>query len=246
MIRKSSLSFSDFLGIEQHRLFANLFNLGKLGWLIPTIEGIYDHLDGIFLGSKIQVILYYSRYHFFNCMSCFLRGHYSSAHANLRNAIDTCLHHYNIKNGQYSLEDFVKNAAPHRHAKKIATKWAATESDAEIRTLLSRLFTDHEFASAFGSHADPKSYEYRFQKDDTGQWTFTFLQTLDERDTREECMRIMRAFADVIELHGRMHAEPPTIGGKLLILQTMSLRSELADLAKWVDDNTSSAMRSIS
>lgn len=117
MIRKPAFSFNHFLGLEQQRTFSTLFNLGKIGWLIPRFEQAYDLLDAGLARTKPQILVYYSRYYFYHAIASFLRGHYSSAYANLRNALDAAFHHYNIHRGAYTIEEFVAGCGSYKNAK---------------------------------------------------------------------------------------------------------------------------------
>jgi hypothetical protein len=129
-------------------------------------------------------------------------------------------------------KNFFAETAPYKTAKNSATKRSKNDPGAKASKLLTGLFSRHQFSSAYGSHADPKSFEHRLEKDKvTGYWTFTFVQTKNEHEKRIECLKIMEAFADLTELHICLHDGQQTVGKNLLLLQIGTLRSTLNDLA---------------
>jgi hypothetical protein len=234
MIQKMEFSFNSFLGIEQQRLFSSLFNIGKIGWLVPAFEGLYDGLEYNSRTSKIQILIYYSRFYFYHSMASFLRGHYSTAYANLRNAIEACLHHHNIHFGAYTIEQFVAAEGPYKSVKKIAKEIVKkTKSDEHgINDLVNSLSERHHFASRYGSHADPMSFEHRLHKDSkTGHWSFLFVQSKKVDEVREDCLKLMNAFVDVVDLHRKIDPPNREFRGAIFELQIASLRSSLSKLA---------------
>jgi hypothetical protein len=235
MIHKPNFTFNHFLGMEQQRTFSTLFNLGKIGWLIPRFEQAYDLLDAGLARTKPQMLVYYSRYYFYHSIASFLRGHYSSAYANLRNALDAAYHHYNIYRGAYTIEEFVAGRGSYKDAKRVANELAKRrgENKRGTRELIVRLSGHHRFASRYGSHADPMSFEHRLQRDDkTGQWTFMFVQNKKANEIREDCVKLMNAFVDVLELHAQINHQPSTLRDGLLGLQLATLRTDLTNLSK--------------
>lgn len=119
--------------------------------------------------------------------------------------------------------------------KRVANELAKRLGETERRTkeLIARLSGHHQFASRYGSHADSMSFDHRLQRDDkTGQWTFMFVQIKKEDEIRKDCIELMSAFVDVLELHAQINHQPSTLRDGLLRLQVATLRADLANLGK--------------
>lgn len=56
-------------------------------------------------------------------------------------------------------------------------------------------------AAAYGSHADPASFEHRLKKGADGAWRFHFHQLLDTLEERSSFSKLLRNMLDALEMH---------------------------------------------
>ncbi|WP_146617645.1 hypothetical protein [Rhodoplanes serenus] len=228
-MKRSKLTFAQFLGVEQQRLVASLFNLGNMAWVVPEMEGVYRLIDLEKLGQK-QVFVFFSWSCFLSSLAQFLRGNYTSSYSIMRNAIDACIHEFNIERGLYSYKDYINKG--HQESKIKAKQKAKShlQSDqSSVRLLMERLIAKHEKASA-AAHADPGSFEYQFVKDkDTGEWYFRFVQTMSVAEERTALADFLKTFLDILEFHIRIQ-DKSTIGSAVSILKINQIRDRLIAL----------------
>lgn len=228
-MKRSKLTFVQFLGVEQQRLFASLFNLGSMAWVIPEMESVYRLIDIDKLGQK-QAFVFFSWSCFLSSLAQFLRGNYASAYGIMRNAIDSCIHEFNIERGLYSYKDYINK--DHKESKRKAKQRAKAhleKDQSSVRRLMVRLITRHEIASA-AAHADPGSFECQFVKDkDTGEWYFRFVQTMSVAEERAAFADFLITFLDILEFHIRIQ-DKNSIGSAVSILKINQIRNRLLAL----------------